>query len=661
MARRVTPVSPIEGVALPVWLAPVVLVLAAVIAYHNTFSAPFVFDDLPAIAQNQTLRDLRRPSELLAPPALRGSGVAGRPVVNLSLALNQALGGDEVWGYHAFNLLVHAGAGLALFGVVRRVGGLRRQEGMADEPRREARRGRGSDLSGREVGADTFAFMVALLWLLHPLQTESVTCIIQRTESLAGFFYLFTFYSFVRSVKASPPRAWTMICAAACLLGAATKEIMATAPCLLLLFDRTFVAGTFRESWRLRGRFYLTLAVTTWLVIGALVWRSEVRGGTVGFGHGVTAWDYLLTQCRAIVLYLKLACWPHPLVLDYGAEVVRDPLAVLPQGLFLLATLASTIWALVRRPILGFLGGWFFVVLAPSSSFVPLVTQTMAEHRMYLPLAAVVVLAVAGLRCCLPRAWPVFGVAVAVALGGATIARNADYRSAESIWRDTVAKWPTNPRGHYTLAQLADEAGRHDEAITHGKAAVDLLPRDPTAHFNLAFSLAAGGRPEEALVHYAEAARLRPESADPHINAGSVLARLGRVDEAIAEYEIVVRLKPDSAEDQFNLAEVYRLANRTTEAIARYEAAAKAKPELPNVYFRLGNALLTARRFEPAVVAYREALRRAPTGFESRVNLAGALVMLGRPAEAVPVYEEALRLRADPQVSASLAAARARL
>ena len=618
--------------------------LGALIAYHNTFSAPFIFDDIPAIAQNPTIRDLQRPSELLAPPALRGSGAAGRPLVNLSLALNHALGGDDVRGYHAFNLMVHLGAALVLFGLVRRTSRLFE---------------RGSPAAKGDA-SEPLAFTVALLWLVHPLQTESVTCVIQRTESLAGFFYLFTFYSFLRSVEPGASRRWIVACWLACFFGAATKEIMVTAPVVLVLFDRTFVAGTFREAWRRRGRLHLGLALTAWVVVGLLVWRSDTRGGTVGFGHGASAWEYLLTQCRAIVMYLKLALWPHPLVLDYGTELVRDPRDVLPQGILILALLIGTGWALWRRPVAGFLGAWFFIILAPSSSFVPLVTQTMAEHRMYLPLAAVVVLVALGLQRWGAGRGTAVGLVTAGVLAGVTVARNADYRSAETIWRDTVAKRPSNPRAHYTLAQLADEAGRHDEAIGHGEAAVKLLPRDPTAHFNLAFSLAVAGRPEEALTHYREAGRLQPDSVMAPINAGALLVQLGRLDEAIPAYEAVARLKPDSGEEQFNLAQVYMLAGRPVEAVARYEAARKANVDLPEIHFRLGNALRAAGRPAEAVEAYREAVRRQPDGFEARVNLAGTLLLLGKAAEAVPVYEEALRLRADPQVSANLAVAKAR-
>jgi tetratricopeptide (TPR) repeat protein len=621
------------------WL-PVILVLAAGwLGYANTFSAPFIFDDVPAIVENPTLHDLRRPSELLAPPALRGSGVAGRPLVNLSLALNRGISGDRVWSYHAFNLLVHLGAALALFGLVR--GTL--------EPQGEGNGG---------TRSTAIATCTALLWAVHPLQTESVTCIIQRTESLCGLFYLLLFQAFARAVRHGG--GWWALAFGAGLAGAATKELMATAPLLLLLYDRTFVTGSFRRTWEARGRWHLGLALAVWALVGLLLWRSELRGGTVGFGRGIGAWQYACTQCRAIVMYLKLALWPHPLVLDYGTDVVDGFGAVWAQAAFLAALAGGTLWAIVRRPKLGFLGAWWFVILAPSSSVVPLVTQTMAEHRMYLPLAALIVAAVVGCRHITGRRFAAVIAIAAAALLITTSARNRDYATAESIWRDNVAKRPQNARAHFTLAQLADEAGRLSEAIEHSEAAVRLVPADASAQFNLAFSLARAGRLAEAETHYRAAAQLRPDSADPHINLGAVLMRLGKVDAAVPEYETVVRLRPASAEDIFNLAQAYLAAGRPGDAIAQYEAVIRLTPGFAEAHYRMGNAWLKLQRLEEAVRAYREATRLDPNHFEAHVNLGGALLALGRGAEAIRAYEAALQLKpGDAQVTANLARARA--
>ena len=624
-------------------LAAAVIVFAVLAAYGRTFFAPFIFDDIPAITQNPRIRDLTALREVLLPGSMQGAGVGGRPVINLSLAVNYAISGEKVWSYHVFNLLVHLGAGVALFGLVRRT---------LLRPVLDARFG---------AIALPLALGFALIWTLHPLQTESVTFVEQRTESLMGLFYLLTLYAFIRSTEAPAPGRWQLLGWIACALGMATKEVMVSAPLIVLLYDRTFVAGSFREAWRLRRRFHSALAAT-WILLAMVMLRSHGRGGTVGFGHGIAWWEYALTQCRAIGLYLRLSLWPHPLVLDYGAEVVREPLRVLPQGLLLLALGAGTLVALWRRPVLGFIGAWFFAILAPSSSVVPLVTQTIAEHRMYLPLSAVVALIVGAIHAVAGRRSLLVLATLAIVLGLVTYRRNGDYLSAEGIWRDTIAKRPGNERAHYGLAMICDEQGRLPEAIASYEEALRLKPDYGNAHSNLAHDLVQAGRPEEAIVHYEEAGRLEPDMADSHIHLGALHARLGHWEETIREYEIVLRLLPKSGEDHFNLAQALFQAGRLPEAIRHYELSVQFKPDSAQTHYRLGNARVKAQQLEGAVAAYREAVRLDPAFYEAHVNLGGALLLLNRAAEAVAVYEQVLRLRpGDPLAQANLERTKAML
>ncbi len=411
------------------WLLGGVLVLAVIAAYGNSLNVPFFFDDRPAIIRNDSIRHLWPPGDALSPP-IGGSGVAGRPLANLSLAVNYAISGLAVRGYHVVNIALHVLATLTLWGVLRRT--LRR-------PALPAR--------FRER-AEVIAWTATLIWAVHPLLTESVVCVVQRNEVMGGLFYLLTFYGFLRGTERAADgkvgtnsRSWLGWSAGACFAGVASKEIVATAPVLLWLFDRTFVAGSFRAVWRERKWFYAMLAMS-WLPLGWLVVHNSRRGGTVGFGLGVSSWQYLLTQCQAITTYVKLSFWPDPLVVDYGVGVAKGLGDVWWQGLIVVALLVATALALWRRPAVGFLGAWFFVILAPSSSFVPLTTQTIAEHRMYLPLAALVVATVLGLSVWTGRRIGWAGAIVALALGALTVRRNRDYRTEESIWADTVAKRP---------------------------------------------------------------------------------------------------------------------------------------------------------------------------------------------------------------------------
>ncbi len=413
---------------LPRWgipLAGAVIAFAVWAVYANSFSAPFVFDDLMAITQNPTIRHLDRLGDVLSSP-LFATGATGRPMVSLSLAINYALGGYEVRGYHITNTLIHTLAALVLFGIVRRTllrPGLSERFGIAALP---------------------LAFAVALLWAVHPLLTESVTFVIQRSESLMGLFYLLTLYGFIRSVESPVPRRWEIFTVMVCLLGMATKEVMVSAPLVVLLYDRCFATGSFRAAWRARWKMYTGLAAT-WLLLAYLVVGSHQRGGS--FQGGVSSWDYLLTQCQAIVMYLKLAVWPSPLVVDYGMTIVHRLADVWLQALLLVLLAVGTVVALRRRQAAGFLGFCFFAILAPSSSVVPLITQTMAEHRMYLPLASVIALVVLGAYRWLGKySLPLWLVLVVVA-GVVTIARNRDYESNLKLWTVTVAAVPDNAAG----------------------------------------------------------------------------------------------------------------------------------------------------------------------------------------------------------------------
>ena len=228
------------------------LACVALVAYQNSFSVPLIFDDLPAIRDNPTIRQL---GSALSPPHGSGLPVDGRPVVNLTLAINYAFGGLEVRGYHLVNLAIHLAAALVLFGIVRRT------------LRQPAWRQRYQD------AALPLAFMSAALWAVHPLQTEAVTYVVQRAESLMGLLYLLTLYGFIRSADPGASRGWPILAIASCGLGMASKEVMVSAPLMVLLYDRTFVAGSFREAWRQRRGLYAGLAAS-WLLLGWLVLGS---------------------------------------------------------------------------------------------------------------------------------------------------------------------------------------------------------------------------------------------------------------------------------------------------------------------------------------------------------------------------------------------------
>jgi tetratricopeptide (TPR) repeat protein len=606
-------------------LAGAILVLAALAAYHNSFSGPFIWDDLSSITDNPTIRHF---NSALSPP--NDVGVGGRPISNLTLALNYALGGTDVWGYHAFNLLIHTLAGLTLLGIVRRT---------LQRPVLNERFG---------AVALPLALAVAIIWTVHPLQTEAVTYITQRYESMMGLFYLLTLYCFVRSVESAAPAKWQILSVVACLLGVMSKEIIVSAPVMVLLYDRTFVAGSFLEAWRRRWRYYLGLA-SIWLLLVPLLTGVHQRGA--GFELGVTWWRYALSSCRSVVLYLKLAVWPHPLVLDYGTDIVHHASEVTPYVMVLAVLVAGTTVALWRWPVVGFAGAWVFVILAPASSVVPLAGQPMAEHRMYLSLAAVIGLGVLELYTRIGRRSMLMFAAAAAGLGWITIQRNKDYRSELTIWSDTVAKRPNNERAHNNLGLALEKMpGRLNDAIAQYEEALRLKPDIAGAHSNLGNALEVEGRTADAIAQYEEALRLKPDIAEVHNNLGNALEKMpGRLNDAIAQYEKALRLKPDYAEAHNNLGiALEKMPGRLNDAIAQYDEALRLEPDIAEAHSNLGIALKVAGRTADAIAQYEEALRLKPDDAEAHNNLGIALEkMPGRLNDAIAQYEEALRLKPD--------------
>lgn len=586
--------------------AVLLLSLAVTAAYLTSFGGVMVFDDFHAIADNPTIRHLGR--ALVDFPGEEGGTVGGRPLLNFTFALNYAAGGLAPWGYHAVNLGIHLGAALALFGLVRRT--LLRLPRFAD-------------------AASPLALAVAALWALHPLQTESVTYLVQRAESLCGLLLLFTLYCFARGVEAPRPTAWPWAALGSCVAGMACKEVMAAAPLLVLLYDRAFVAGSWREVWTRRARQH-GLLFSSWLLLAALVVRTAGRGGTAGFASAIAWPDYAVTQCHAILHYLRLAVWPHPQVFDYGTPLYSAA-QVLPQAALLLLLLAAVIWWVIRQPALGFPGAWFFLVLAPSSSVVPVATQTMAEHRMYLPLAAVIVAGVLGFFVLAGRrSLPVL-LALALAAGALAARRNLVYHSELALWSDTVAGCPENPRAHVNLGIALADTGRLPEAVEQFEAALRLKP-DAPAHLNLSEVLARLGRPAEALTQAEAALKLEPASVPARINLARALMLLGRPEEAVPHFEDVLRREPGARDAAAQLAAaLYELGNRAAArgdfaaAVKDYQRSLALDAAAIPVRTNLANALLVTGHVDEAIAHYREILLRQPGDARVRENLAQAL------------------------------------
>ena len=512
------PLLPGNGPAsrwLPAALAALIVVAGAW-AYATSFRGVFALDDVRAIVRNETIRSLWPLPGPLAPPGR--STVAGRPIANLSFAINYAFAAGAATPatetparpapldpapFHAGNLVIHLLAAVTLFGVARRT--------LLSPPL----------AAGFGRAAPWLAGAVALLWVVHPLTTAAVTYVVQRVESLMSLFYLLVVYCSIRVGEGRRAGWWTAAAIASCALGMATKEIMVTAPLVAAAWWWLF-GGPLDASNRRRAARLMAGLCATWVVFVLLV-AGERRGPSVDLSGSAT-WAYLLAQAEVVVHYLRLSIWPSPLVFLYDWPLGSSLAAVFWQATLLAGLVGLTAYGMARRYPASFLGVVFFLILAPSSSVIPIVTEVAAEHRMYLPLAAVITAVVCaaflvGRRLVPSRTAGLAAGAVAVVacsglLAAETRDRNRLYGSAESLWADTVAKRPNDSRPRVAYGEALMDAGRPADAQSQLEAAIAMSPDDPAARLRMAVVLARQGRLADALRHAERALALRPEDPD---------------------------------------------------------------------------------------------------------------------------------------------------
>lgn len=677
-------------------LFPLLLVLAGATVYANSLQGVFVFDDSQHIADNPAIRKFW-------PPGALGSA---RPLLTISLALNYALGGLDVTGYHVFNIAVHLCAGLALFGLLRRT---LRLPSLGDR---------------FANSADKIAFAAALVWVVHPLQTQAVTYIVQRCEALMALFFLLTLYCYLRAfTSAKPWRRW-LWCGASFTtfcLGLSSKEVMVTVLPVLWLYDRCFLADSWRSVIRERGWLHAAFLVP--ISVGLIkmfpaIWGSE--SSPTGFFMGtITPWDYARSQPGVILHYLRLAVWPYPQCLDYGWPVETRWLeGILLPSFAILALIALSVGAFIRGHRIAFLGAAFFLILAPTSSFAP-IQDLCVEHRMYLPLACVVVAGVLvahetlrfwarrtqlppftagrpthasfrGTRaawrqplepcgmCSLPRGVLAAAalVVIVAALGFATFQRNRLYHSAEAIWGDVIAQAPGNPRAYNNLGALLLDR-QPERARQCLEAALRLAPSYAEANRNYGLLLAREHRFAEARDYYLRALSRDPGNARARVDLAACLIQLGRFAEAADECRAALQRDPGLADAHVNLSAALAGMGRTPEAIRHAREALRLEPRHPQAHATLGQLLATTdtdealrhlttalatdpesadiavaianligpARPEEAIAHYHSAIRRNPRHAEAHYNLANTWVRLGFPDRAISHLQAALLIR----------------
>ena len=597
------------------------------LVYWNSLGNPFVFDDNITLANNPQIHSFRNIFE-----TDKGSALTGRPVVSFTFALNYALDGLNVVGYRLVNIGLHTACAMLLFGLVRRT---------------IDRFNPGDRFDGRGAG---IALAAALVWAVHPLNSEVLDYLTQRTEALMGLCFLGTMYASMRALTSARAGWWTILAIVSCGIGVFCKEPIGTAPLLVVLYDRVFAFDSLAAAIRARWKLYAGLtAMWIPLVINVMLASRELSGGFAT--TNTSAWIYLLNQSKIVTHYLTLVVWPQKLVPYYGWSLPTTLAQVWPYALFVLLVVALSIVLLIRRPRAGFLAMWFLVTLAPTSSILPIAAEVGADRRMYVPLMGLVALGVCAVAYVLDRAEtrdqrgrsgeerpaksgqrrpalapvPLAGASVLflalILLAARTIARNVDYSSELRLSQATLRNWPS-----------------------------------PIAHDMVGLSLAAVGRLDFAIDELRQAV---DGYAPARYDLGVQYYKLERFDDAIAELRRFVELEPH----MFTTSAAYTLIggaldrrHRPLEAIDAYRhAVSGAIPDL-QAHGYLADLLLDQQKYEEAVEHYREYLKSYPSQMAAMMNLGIALASMKRTDEALDAFRRAVEMdRSNVQARMNLA------
>ncbi len=576
-------------------IAALLVLVATVVAYAPALQAPYEFDDVASIPANASIRTLHLPSAL-SPP--ENTSVSGRPLVNYTFAIDNGInrmlsvderpdpdGANKTVVHHVGNVLLHLLCGALIFLLVQSA-----------------------------IGAN-MALAVTALWILHPIQSEAVNYLVQRTELLVSLCYLLVLYAAARAWDADASSSrwrWSLLSLIAFIAGLASKEVILTAPVAVLLFDILVRNTSVRAAWVRSDRRALYLALGILSLVRAAMLAGGARSGTVGFGLGVPWYSYLYSQGWAITHYLRLVLLPAGFTLDYGYRPIHDWRGVV-GGLGVLCLMGATAFALKRRPQLAFLGCAFFLLLAPSSSVVPITTEIAAERRMYLALLPVLVLVVLAARSAL-RNWPHKRQVAAVVLVAAlfavlTGARSRLYHDPEALWRDAVAHAPDNARAHDNLAAT-------------------MFYHDPP-------------RLAEAKSLYERAIVLDSSYVHAYTGLASVAVNEGRLTDAEGILRRALTINPGYSDAVAHLGQLYLRMKQPVRAVPYLSQFAAAYPS-DNAYLELGRAQLRIGQLDSARISLMAALARNPNRTDAMHYLGGLLAERGDGALASSLLERVI-------------------
>jgi tetratricopeptide (TPR) repeat protein len=632
-----------------------IIVILGILIYSNTFNAHFAFDDIDNIIHDPGIKDIRNFFNLQSMYGTRNIGF-------LTFALNYKLHGLNVAGYHIFNLFIHLLNALLVYWLV--ILTFRTPYASAYLQKNVLKT------------SDPYRWIplfTALLFVSHPVQTQAVTYIVQRFASLATLFYLVSLVTYIKARGSDSSKKARYAFFAASIISAVlamrTKEIAFTLPVMVLLYEFMFFQGDIKK--RMLYLLPLLPLLLTMFIIPLSMMRSS---GAIGIDEitkiagsvDVSRWDYLNTQFRVIVTYIRLLFFPIHQNLEYDYPIYRTFFTppVFLSFFVLLGVFLSGIYLLYRsfksdqadrfwQRLIAFGIFWFFVTLSVESSIIP-IQDVIYEHRLYLPSVGYFIAIMSGIvfiyvrlanrTKVLTKVFMPVMILMVISLSLTAYARNMIWRDEVTLWEDVLRKSPHKDRPHFNLGVAYQEQGRFDDAIREYQTATNLNPNNVRAYNNMGVVYQKQGRLDDAIRKYQTAINLKQDYADAHYNLGLAYHKQGRLDDAVNAFQTAIKIKPDYTGAHLNLGLVYYKQGRLDDVVNAYQTAIKITPDYADAHYNLGVAYHEQGRLDNAVNSYQAAIKLKPDYADAHYNLGAAYHKQGRLDDAIKEYQTAKKL-----------------
>ena len=623
------------------------LVIVAILAgiafllYANSFQVPWQFDDRPNIVDNPSIYFHTFSADRLLRLLTNSYSESIRFFSYFTFALNFYFGGVNVFGYHLVNLLIHTITGLLVFWFVLLTLNLPSQKGRYES-----------------IGIKV-AFLTSVIFIAHPVQTQSVTYIVQRMTSMAGMFYLLSMIFYIRGRLSSGKEQvfYYIGMGLSGLLSIFSKENSFVLPFFIALYEIFF----FRQ-WEEKSLHRPMLKISLILIALGLVGFVLLGGKYLhvieeGYQYrDFTMSERVLTQFRVVLYYLTLMIYPHPsrLNLDYDFTISKslfDPITTILSLILLILFIGIGLWKMKKWPLLSFFIFWYFGNLIIESSIFPL--DMVYEHRLYLPSIGPIFL----FSLLLVRVWEKWApkkkrealfiglvILITLPLSWSTIERNSIWRSEFELWTDCVKKSPHKGRPHYNLGYHYYNNGEVKKAVEEFGLALKLDPKMAPAHFNLGVIDYNEGRLDEAADRFRRALALRPQYAQAYAYLGEINYRKGKAEEGLTEFERALRMDPDNIRTLTTMGQAYLRKGDLEKALIGFKRVVMIDPNHIEALVNLGEIYIKKGMFDQAFLEIQRALKLNSNHSYARSLLGIIYLQKGLLDEAIAAFHQALQI-----------------